>query len=201
MTDFATCKIAAEMPETDPSVAMYFDFTRMDDAEGFFEILAKAIADGSIKIGPLRFPPAKTVCGAEGEAAPAPPSLPTAVDGGDVNPADPGRMPVPDLIIGTAEGGFVPAMLFYAPEGTDAKLVARENGFDSYFMDMEDTLPVEDPLHAEYFDKGGSTEEILPRWTPPAPEPGYALVGKWDTENGPTAFYVRKRPDAGEGPR
>jgi hypothetical protein len=70
MNDFATCKIAAEMPETDPSVAVYFDFSRMDDADAFFEILGKAIENGSIKIGPLQFPPAKTVSGAADETAP-----------------------------------------------------------------------------------------------------------------------------------
>lgn len=99
-------------------------------------------------------------------------------------------IPPPDAIVRYPDGSFGPIMFHYASEGCTAKDIARENGFDCRCLEMQDDLADDDPLYIDYFEKGAS--DVVRRWKPPEIE-GWRLVGKHDSEDGPVAFYIRKR--------
>lgn len=61
MAETATCNIDANFYEGDSYVVTYFRFDGEKEAERFFEVLAKAIEEGTIRVGPVEFPPVKTV--------------------------------------------------------------------------------------------------------------------------------------------
>ena len=83
-------------------------------------------------------------------------------------------------------------MLQQKTEDTDASVVARENGFDSKFLNMQDddhTEPAME-LHAKYA-AGADGMVICAEWQPEIPE-GWRLADKYDTEEGPVAMFIRK---------
>ena len=61
MADAANCHINAQMYDGDTEVVAYFRFGNDEDAAHFFEVFAKAVEEGTIRVGPAEFPPTKTV--------------------------------------------------------------------------------------------------------------------------------------------
>lgn len=114
---------------------------------------------------------------------------------GAISPRPPGHMapdalPPPDTIIDYADGQFGPLMFHYAAEGQRFDDIAREAGFETHFLSMEDDLASDDhPLMVEHFTDGQNT--ALPKWTPTSPGDDWKLVAKYDTEEGPMACFVR----------
>jgi hypothetical protein len=104
--------------------------------------------------------------------------------------------PPPDAIVRYADGSFGPLMFHYLSEGCKTKDVAAENGFDIQWVEMEDVLPEDDPLYIDYFEKGAS--DVVRRWVPPTID-GWRLVGLFDTEDGPTAIYIKPRASSKSG--
>lgn len=104
-------------------------------------------------------------------------------------------IPPPDAIVRYADGSFTPIMFHYLSEGCSAKHIARANGFDIMFVDMEQVLDEDDPLIKAYFEDGAS--DIVRKWTPPEID-GWRLVLKLDSENGPVAGYIRKHNEKAE---
>ena len=98
-------------------------------------------------------------------------------------------MPDPDTLVMYGCGMCGAAMFHYCcneDDGTDPEDIARENGFDIQFH----RLPDDHPLMPDY-EEGAS--DVVERWEPDVPE-GWTLGGKHDTEDGPTAFYIKPRP-------
>lgn len=99
------------------------------------------------------------------------------------------EMPTPDAVIEYPNGHTGLAMFHYGmPEDTDAGVVARENGFDSKFVTMEDD---NEELYKQYTDDRADHDALLTAWKPEVPE-GWTLAETYDTEDGPVAMFVRK---------
>jgi hypothetical protein len=105
-------------------------------------------------------------------------------------------IPPPDAVVRYADGSFGPLMFHYMSEGCKTKDVANENGFDIQWVEMADVLPEDDPLYVDYFEKGAS--DVVRRWVPPTID-GWKIAGLFDTEDGPTAIYLRRRPTPTDG--
>lgn len=95
---------------------------------------------------------------------------------------DPEKLPTPD------EMGF-----FFHPdipgeeEDDDVRAMCLELGFDAKAVAMEDDAP---DLMDEWVESEDMTAPT--RWTPTPPKgEGWQLVAKYDTEDGPTAMFVR----------
>ncbi len=103
----------------------------------------------------------------------------------------PEDMPAPGAAVEYDDGEFSPAMFHYAIEGADTRAIAREHGFDCRFLMMEDDSRDEvEPLRQRY---GGGDDTALAEWTPPDAEEGWTLAGKWQSEDGPVALWLRPR--------
>mgnify|MGYP001603933555 CR=1 FL=1 len=100
------------------------------------------------------------------------------------------KLPEPDAIVSYPDGSFGAIMFHYAAEGSTAKDVAATHGFDLKTVDMHVDLDDDDPIAVAY--SQGSPDAVR-QWQPPDLE-GWRLVGKHDTEDGPTAFYIKPRP-------
>lgn len=106
-----------------------------------------------------------------------------------LTPAD---LPPADAVIDYGEGRIGPVMLHWLVEGQDAEHIAREAGFDCMWLPMDEDLRHDDPIYVDHFEYGA--DDTLARWQPTPPAaPGWKLVGKHDTEDGPVALWVRRR--------
>lgn len=107
-------------------------------------------------------------------------------------PIKPADLPAPDTIIDYGDAGFCPLFAHYLPEGCDIRHAATEAGFECRFLNMDDDLPDEHPVYVDYFEYGSA--KALREWQPTQQGDGWKLVGQWDTEDGPTALFVRPLP-------
>jgi hypothetical protein len=103
-------------------------------------------------------------------------------------------MPPPDAIVEYPDGRTDMAMFFYGmPEDTDSKMVAAANGFDSYYLLLEeDNGDGAKKLQDEYENSGTDSFEIARRWNPVTPD-GWTLCEKYDTEDGMVAMFVKPK--------
>jgi hypothetical protein len=94
----------------------------------------------------------------------------------------------PDLyIFHTEYNGVTPESP--GEEGYISDRLLNAFGFESEMVLMEDDLDREDPFSVAYFEGG---EADITDWNPSAPQgDGWKLVGKWDSEDGPVALFVR----------
>jgi hypothetical protein len=119
---------------------------------------------------------------------------------GRLNPAD---LPPAQAIIDYGNGHLSPVMFHWAAEGQNLEHIAREAGFECRWLGMDDDLDDMDRVFVDYFEHGASADEILPRWQPTEQGDGWVLSGKWDTEDGPTAVFLRplakRTPEDGAG--
>ena len=98
-------------------------------------------------------------------------------------------MPKPDTRVRYADNMFGPAMFHYLPEYADPTETAKEHGFDILFVRMADQLDENHPLFRLYFDQG-QCASVFAAWRPIAPD-GWKISGCYDTEDGPTAIFLR----------
>lgn len=106
-------------------------------------------------------------------------------------PIAPEAMPAPNTIIVYSGGHFAPAMVHWATENCDLGHIAREAGFECRWLRLDEDLPEDDPIYVDWSEYGASADDILPRWQPTEQGDGWVLSGKWDTEDGPTALFLR----------
>lgn len=100
----------------------------------------------------------------------------------------PEELPAPETLIDYGDGGFGAAMFHYsATETDDIIAIAHEHGFDIAFMSLEDDVGAESLL-----ERNGEGENVLAEWNPEVPS-GWLLGGKWDTEDGPVAVFLRQQ--------
>lgn len=99
-------------------------------------------------------------------------------------------VPAPDTIVRYKDGSFVPLMFHFADEGMSLKQIADSNGFHLYSTDMADDIDDEHPVWLACFEEGRS--DMLPLWNP-TPKPGYRLVAKYFSEDGPTALFIMRK--------
>ena len=97
-------------------------------------------------------------------------------------------MPAPDQIVAYSDGSFAPAMFHFLHEGIDVRDIARENGFVTSFLSFESVVDEDDPLARRYED---GDADVVKDWTPPDGTDGWTLSGKYDTEDGPVAIYLK----------
>ena len=96
--------------------------------------------------------------------------------------------PAPDLLIEYPDGSVMPLMFHFAIEGHDLGAIATEAGFETRWQDLDERD--EPDLYADYFEHGA--DDVIGRWNVVAPD-GWQLGGKWDTEDGPTACFLRRK--------
>jgi hypothetical protein len=87
------------------------------------------------------------------------------------------------------DGQVLPVMFFYAIEGADYSEIAKASGYDIRMATVEadDSEDAEAWLSA--YEADGA--KVLGEWQPVAPE-GYSFGGKWHTEDGIAACFLRK---------
>ncbi len=101
------------------------------------------------------------------------------------------EMPAPDAVIEYPHGGIGLAMFHYGmPEDTDCEQVARENGFESEFVYLENDSRPEAVALLDEYENDGDGQEIANRWKPVVPD-GWTYAGANDTEDGVIAMFVR----------
>jgi len=101
-------------------------------------------------------------------------------------------MPSPDTVLEYPNGNIGLAMFYYEmPEDTDAEAVARENGFESEFVYLENDEREEAVKLFEEYENGSDGQVISNRWNPEVPD-GWTFAGANDTEDGPIAMFVRR---------
>jgi hypothetical protein len=98
-------------------------------------------------------------------------------------------MPAPDTLVEYFNGEVAAAMFHYG--GDDVAGVAASCGFEvSPFVRLSNDPDARD-LDQAYAD--GATD-VLARWHP-RPPAGWSLGFKGDTEDGPVACFIRRKPD------
>ncbi len=101
-------------------------------------------------------------------------------------------MPAPDALVRMHDGQVMPTMFWFAIEDSDLDEIASEHGFETGYRDLfgsQDTEEADEALEAAYERNPIAT---LEDWQPEAPE-GWQFGGKWHTEDGATACFLRKR--------
>ncbi len=103
------------------------------------------------------------------------------------------EMPPPDARIRIGDNMIYPAMFFYAPEGADLHAIARKLGFELQISAMENAD------HLEYLLERGDIRNFMLLWRPSRgrfrEKDGWRLAGAYDTEDGPTAMFLRRLAD------
>jgi hypothetical protein len=91
------------------------------------------------------------------------------------------KLPVPDKM-----GYFCHPDICESSEGDSVRTICKKAGFASAFVEMESDAPE----LIEAYEAGDI--EAPARWAPTVPEgKGWALVAKYDTEDGPAAMFVK----------
>jgi len=97
---------------------------------------------------------------------------------------EPENLPPPD-----ENGFFLHPDVPGEEEGDDVRAMFREMGYDAASVSFEFDAPVD--LRDAYYEIGDET--AVARWTPTPPGgAGWVLVGKCDTEDGPSAIFTRR---------
>lgn len=99
----------------------------------------------------------------------------------------PEELPPPETLIEYEDGSCAALMFHYASEGDNVRAIAFDHDFEVRLLAMEDDPAAED-LQEQY---EAGAHDICKRWTPPVPD-GWLLGAKTDSENGPTAWFIRK---------
>lgn len=97
----------------------------------------------------------------------------------------PVEVPDPLTLVKSADGTCIALMFFWQSEETDCRSVALEAGFSLQSESLGDKTPEDAALLERYL----NGEAVLDDWTPVGPD-GSTLVGKWDTEDGPVAYFA-----------
>lgn len=102
----------------------------------------------------------------------------------------PEDLPPPETLIEYKSGQLSALMFHYALEHHLVTEIASEHGFDlkGRVLDEDDDAD----LYRRYIDDG---DDVVGDWNPTPPD-GWLLVGKWDTEDGPIAWFAKRRIDA-----
>lgn len=98
------------------------------------------------------------------------------------------EMPAPETLVDYGHGMCGAAMFHYGAEGDSVVAIAGDNGFDVRLLRMHDELGEEHTL-VQVYDEGDP--EVIGRWQPIVPE-GWQLGGKWDTDDGPVAVFIKR---------
>jgi len=104
----------------------------------------------------------------------------------EINEAD---MPAPDTIV-KSKNGDIAAMFFYAAAEQDLGEIAAEHGFNTRVTTMESDC---ENLQERWEDGAGDMAALMDEWQPVTPE-GWTFGAKLDTEDGPIAIFIRRRP-------
>ncbi|MDO8684513.1 MAG: hypothetical protein Q7N50_13655 [Armatimonadota bacterium] len=99
-------------------------------------------------------------------------------------------LPKPHELVEYPDGTIVAVMFHYLPEETAINRVCAANGYEFVTLKMEDDLDENDPIIQAWIDG----EDVVARWIPPefpSGHSGFSFGGKWDTEDGPVACYLR----------
>lgn len=99
-------------------------------------------------------------------------------------------MPAPDTVIYGSDGMSWPAMFQYAGEGDDAAFIADQNGFEILYLYLEDDS---EELFETYMNDS-DFQKLFEAWKP-APPVGWNFGGAYDTEDGPIAIFLKKKPE------
>lgn len=101
----------------------------------------------------------------------------------------PEQMPAPETLIDYGNGMVGAAMFHWATEGCSVEDIARAQGFDVRFLQLDN-----DANFAELADEisEGATD-LCERWMPAIPQ-GWQLAAKMDGEDGPWAMFIRPEP-------
>lgn len=105
---------------------------------------------------------------------------------------DESELPAPDTLIRDAQGNVGALMFYYAAAEQNLRHIAHEQGFEVKTLLMTDdpTLNEDHPLIKRYENMEGGIEMD---WHPMPPE-GWTLGIKFDTEDGPAALFIRRKP-------
>lgn len=96
--------------------------------------------------------------------------------------------PGADLLIEYPDGSVMPLMFHFAIEGHDLSVIAAEEGFETRWVGLDEQ---DDPdLYRDYFEGGAG--DVVGRWAVVPPD-GWQFGGKWDTEDGPIACFLRRK--------
>jgi len=108
----------------------------------------------------------------------------------------PSDLPAPDAVIDYGGGCIGPLMFHYLTEGEDWTAVCQQEGFEWLLVTLSDDFERQQyrPLLEAY--ENGDIDEVLRGWEPSAQGDGWKLVSKGDTEDGPTAIFIRPTQDA-----
>jgi|GEM_PF-1500260 len=99
-------------------------------------------------------------------------------------------LPSPDTLIDLGDLGCLALMFIFAAEGHRIDMIAGEQGYECKFMLMEDDVEDDDPVYVRYFDEGDPA--AIKDWEPTPLTEGWQLGGKYSTEDGPCAVFIRK---------
>ena len=107
----------------------------------------------------------------------------------------PDQLPAPTTLIEYHDGAFGALMFHYATDGENLKALADQQGFELHSLlldddDREEVAALRSRFNANFDDQTAHVETLVADWSPPE-RGGFALVAKWDTEDGPIALYVR----------
>lgn len=98
------------------------------------------------------------------------------------------KAPKADLLIELPDGVLCALMFHFACEHHDIGDIAREQGFELVKIIADDEWQ-------EKYENADNIGDFLPFWMPQGPD-GFRLAGKWDTEDGPVAWFIRERDEA-----
>lgn len=105
---------------------------------------------------------------------------------------DESNLPAPDTLIRDARGNVGALMFHYAAAEQNLEYIAHEQGFEIKTLLMTDdpALDEDHVLIKRYEAMEGGIEKD---WHPIPPE-GWTLGIKLDTEDGPAALFIRRKP-------
>lgn len=100
-------------------------------------------------------------------------------------------LPPATQLVALPDNMVEPLMFRFSLESDDPAAIAREHGFEVKWRELEGQ---DEALYAEYLeDAGNDIGAIMARWQPEVPE-GFAFGGKWDTDDGPIALFLKPVP-------
>lgn len=105
---------------------------------------------------------------------------------------DPSRMPAPDALVRMHDGQIMPAMFWFAIEDSNLDEIASEHGFETGYRDMLGSLETDEANEVLKTAYEVNPADTLAGWRTDIPN-GWQFGGKWHTEDGATACFLRKR--------
>lgn len=115
-----------------------------------------------------------------------------AVKPAPVKPFTAADMPAPDQLLDYGNGWFEAAMFHYSGEGSNYSDMAKANGFEVDYLALEDDDTDEGLLLQAKYERGGDGLQLAIQWQPAVPE-GWTLGAKYDTEDGLTALFLKRK--------